>query len=66
MSKLFWLKKEHMEAIRPHLPKSRGIPRVCDRRVLSGIIHVQIGGFRWTDAPPEYGPPKTLCTRWRR
>ena len=65
MSKLFWLKEEHMEIIRPQLPKSRGIPRVCDLRVLSGIIHIQIGGLRWTDAAAEYGPAKTLYARWR-
>ena len=29
-----------MERIRPFFPKERGVPRVDDRKVLSGIIHV--------------------------
>ena len=54
-------------AIEPHLPnKSRGVPRVDDRRVLSGIIFINRNGLRWCDAPREYGPPKTLYNRWKR
>jgi hypothetical protein len=52
-----------MERIRPHFPRSRGIPRVDDRRVLSGIVFVIKGGLRWRDAPPGYGPHKTLDNR---
>jgi transposase len=55
-----------MERIRPHFPRSRGIPRVDDRRVLSGIIFVIKGGLRWRDAPPGYGPHKTLYNRFVR
>ncbi len=36
------------------------------RRVLSGIIFVNRNGLLWRDAPPEYGPPKTLYNRWKR
>jgi transposase len=43
-----------------------GKPRVDDRRVLSGIIFINRNGLRWCDAPKEYGPPKTLCNRWKR
>lgn len=43
-----------------------GQPRVDDRRFLSGIIVVNRNGLRWYDAPKEYGPPKTLCNRWKR
>lgn len=43
--------------------KPRGVPRVDDRRVISGIVHVLQSGCRWKDAPPVYGPPKTLYTR---
>ncbi len=49
-------------------PLSRGIPRVDDLRVISGIIFVIRNGLRWTDAPPAYGPHKTIynrCMRWR-
>ena len=40
--------------------------RVNDRRVLSGIIFINRNGFRWCDAPSEYGPWKTLYNRWKR
>ena len=37
-----------------------------DRRVISGIVHVLKSGGRWIDAPPEYGPKKTLYNRYVR
>ena len=46
---------------------TRGKPRVDDRRVISGIIHVLKSGGRWIDAPDVYGPRKTLyncLVRW--
>jgi transposase len=55
-----------MERLRPFFPKSRGKPRVDDRRVLSGIIFINRNGLRWRDAPAPYGPPKTLYNRWVR
>ena len=49
----------------PHLPTdTRGKARVDDRRVISGIVHVLKSGGRWIDAPPEYGPKKTLYNRY--
>ena len=42
------------------------MPRVDDRRVISGIIHVIRGGLRWRDAPAIYGPSKTLYNRFVR
>ncbi len=66
MSNLFWLTEEQMERLRPFFPKSHGKPRVDDRRVLSGIIFINRNGLRWCDAPPEYGPPRTLYNRWKR
>lgn len=42
------------------------MPRVDDRKVVSGIIHVIRNGLRWRDAPPAYGPPKTLYNRFIR
>ena len=38
MSDLFWLSKAQMRRIEPYFPLSHGIPRVDDRRVISGII----------------------------
>ena len=66
MSELYWLTDAQMERLRPFFPKSRGRPRVDDRRVLSGIIFVQRNGLMWKHAPVAYGPPKTLYNRWKR
>ena len=62
----FWLTYEQMERLRPFFPKSRGKPRVDDRRVLSGIIYIKKNGLQWKDAPSLYGPPKTLYNRFIR
>jgi transposase len=45
---------------------TRGVPRVDDRRVISGIIHVLKSGCRWIDAQAEYEPRKTLYNRFVR
>lgn len=66
MSVPFLLTPAQMRRIRPHFPLSHGVPRVDDRRVLSGIIFVIRGGLRWRDAPPGYGPHKTLYNRFVR
>ena len=66
MSGQFWLTGEQVERLRPHFPKARGKPRVDDRRVLSGILHVLRNGLRWQDAPAIYGPHKTLYNRFAR
>ena len=66
MNGLFWLTNEQMARLEPFFPKSHGMPRVDDRRVLSGIIFINRNGLRWSDAPPDYGPPKTLYNRWVR
>jgi transposase len=69
MSNLFWLTDAHMERLQSFFPKSHGVPRVDDRRVLSGIIFINRNGLRWCDAPSEHGPPKTLYDRgicWSR
>lgn len=66
MSDLFWLTDERMAKLSPFFPKSLGEPRVDDRRVLSGSIFINRNGLRWRDAPAEYGPPKTLYSRWKR
>jgi len=55
------------QAIEPHLPhKSRGIPRVDDRRVLNGIFWVLRSGSPWADVPERYGPPTTIYNRFNR
>ena len=65
--KLFWLSDEQWKRIEPELPTDvRGVERVDDRRVISGIVHVLKCGCRWRDCPPEYGPPTTIYNRFAR
>ena len=66
MSDLIWLSEAQMRRIKPYFPLSHGMPRVDDRRVLSGIIFVIRNGLRWRDAPVDYGPPKTIYNRFIR
>ena len=66
MSDLYWLNDEQMAKLKPFFPKSHGKPRVDDKRVMSGIIFINRNGLRWRDAPSEYGPAKTLYSRWKR
>lgn len=66
MSDHYWLSKIQLERIQPYFLRSHGRPRVDDRRVISGIIHVVRNGLRWRDAPDIYGPRKTLYNRFVR
>jgi transposase len=66
MSDLLMLTPDQMRRIEPFFPRSHGIPRVDDRRVLSGILFVIRNGLRWRDAPPAYGPHKTIYNRFIR
>lgn len=45
---------------------THGIPRVDDRQVISGIVHVLKSGCRWADVQAVYGPRKTLYDRFMR
>ena len=63
----FWLTEQQFARVAPHLPTdTRGQPRVDDRRVISGIVHILKSGGRWVDAPEVYGPRKTLYNRFVR
>ena len=62
----FLLTATQMRRLSPHFPLSHGVPRVDDRRVLSGIIYVIRHGLQWRDAPTAYGPHKTLYNRFVR
>jgi transposase len=56
-----------METLGPHLPHGKPRkPRVDDRTVISGILHVLKTGCRWRDVPPAYGPPTTIYNRYNR
>jgi transposase len=49
-----------MQRIRPQVPRSRGIPPLDDGRV---AVRLWMGAV---DAPPGYGPHKTLYNRFVR
>jgi transposase len=64
---LFWFSDEQWSKIEPHLPTNQqGPKRADDRRILSGIMHVQKIGCRWKDCPDTYGPAKTIYNRFAR
>jgi transposase len=66
-SRFVWLSEEQFARLRPLLPSdTRGVARVDDRRVISGIVHTMQSGCRWRDAPACYGPHKTLYNRFVR
>ncbi|MFD1012359.1 IS5 family transposase [Shinella fusca] len=66
MSDLFLLSEDQMARISPYFPLAHGVPRVDDRRVISGIVYVIKHGLQWKDAPKDYGPHKTLYNRFIR
>jgi transposase len=66
VSDVFMLSESQMERIEPFFPLAHGVPRVDDRRVLSGIVYVIRNGLQWKDAPKAYGPHKTLYNRFIR
>ena len=66
MPELVLLSPAHMRRIEPFFPRSRGLTRVDDRRVVSGIVYVIRNGLQWKDAPSGYGPHKTLYNRFIR
>ena len=68
MLDFFWFSDAQWARIGPLLPTdTRGMARVDDRRVLSGIVHALRNGGRWADCPREvYGPKKTLYNRFVR
>ena len=65
-----WLSDRQFVRLQPLLPpKVRGVPRVDDRRGISGSLHVLQSGCRWRAAPSVYGPHKPLynrVVRWAR
>ena len=56
MPDLVLLRVAQMRRIEPFLPRSRGLPRVDDRRVVGGIVTVIRHGLQWKDAPTGHGP----------
>lgn len=63
MSGLFLLSEHHMARMSLFFPLAYGVPRVDDRRVVSGIVYMIKHALQWKDAPKAYGPHKTLYNR---
>ncbi len=66
MTAMMLLSEAQMARISPFFPLSHGMPRVDDRRVISGIIFVTLNGLRWREVPASYGPHKTIYNRFFR
>ena len=49
MSDLYWLSQ--MRRIEPYNPLSHEVPRVDDRKVISGVEFLIRNGVCWCDAP---------------
>ena len=67
MTQLFGLRQGQVDRIRPLFPKERGVKRVDDRKVLSGIILAIQKGLRWGDAPAaddSHKTPYNHCRHW--
>ena len=61
MGDLFLLSERQMARIAPHFPLSHGVPRVDDRRVVSGIVYVIRHG-RGRTLPKGMVPPRRSTT----
>jgi putative transposase len=63
---LFFPSQAQMRRIERYCPRSHGIARVDDRRIVRAIVFGIKNGLRWRDAPAEYGPHKTIYDRFIR
>lgn len=66
MSHLFLLTENQLNIMKAFFPKSRGVARVDDLPVISGIIHVIKNDLPWRSALDFYGSYKTLYNRYNR
>lgn len=51
MVDLFLLSHARIARLSPHFPLAHGVPRVDDRRLVSGIVYLIRNGMQWKDAP---------------
>ena len=65
MGGAIWFTKAQMRLISPPFPLSHGVPRVDDRRVVSGIAFVLKSGLHWRDAPTACGSQRRRCVSFR-
>ena len=66
MIEMILLSEDQMSRISPFFPLSHGMPRVDERRVISGISFVIRNGLWWRDVPASYGPHDTIYNRFVR
>ncbi|MGY4494902.1 transposase [Pseudomonas sp. TE3610] len=45
--------------------RTRGRPRIDDRRMLDGVLWILRSGAAWRDMPEEFGPWSTVYQRFR-
>ena len=57
MGDQFWLSEAQLRQIKPYFPLAHGVPRVDDRRVVSGIIHVLRNGSTLAGRASGVWPP---------
>jgi transposase len=62
----YLLTAAQLRRLTPHFLLSHGVPRVDNRRVLSGIIFVIRHWLQSRDAPVAFGPHTSLCNRFVR
>ncbi|MCW2349282.1 transposase [Sphingobium sp. B11D3D] len=62
----FLQSEAQMRRSEPVFPLSHSVPRVDNRRIVSGMIYVIKHGLMWRDAPTDYGPHKTIYNRFIR
>src|SRR5947209_19349693 len=63
------LTDEQWERLRPLLPPQktrRGRPPKEHRQIVNGLLWLNRTGAPWRDLPAEYGPWKTVATRFYR
>lgn len=66
MKEPFLLSDSQMMEISPLFPLTRGVSRIDDRKIVSGIIYVLQNGIQWKDVPEYYGVCNTIYNRFIR
>ena len=66
MGDLISLSEAQIRRVEPYFLLSHGMPKVDDRRFISGVVFVIRNCRRWRNAPADYGPPKPIYNRFLR
>jgi transposase len=57
---------EKIVLLMPDQKGKQGRPRKEDREIIEGILWVLRTGAPWRDLPPDFGPWRTVYTRFNR